>query len=152
MTNADYEKTIRVDAAPDAVFDALITVDGLTAWWTPATGSGDTGGELRFSMNAPDPCVMRVDDARRPTFVQWTVTECAFEPDWVGTRPTFTIRPVDGGTSEVRFVHIGLTPELDCIEVCTRGWNHFIPSLRDHVERGEGSPNGSPADLARRAG
>ena len=83
--------------------------------------------------------------------MQWTVTECNFEPDWVGTRPTFAITPIDDGASEVRFVHIGLTPELDCIEMCRKGWNHYIPSLRDHVERGEGSPKGSPADLARRA-
>jgi len=151
MASDDYEQTIHIDAAPDAVFDALTTTEGLTAWWTPAEGSGATGGELVFTMNAPDPCVMHVDAATRPAFVQWTVTECNFEPDWVGTRPTFTVTPVDDGGSEVRFVHHGLTSQLECIEVCRRGWDHFIPSLRDHVERGEGSPNGSPKDQARRA-
>ncbi len=151
MARDDYEHTIRIEAAPDAVFDALTTTDGISAWWTPADGSGATGGELVLTMNAPSPCVMHVDDATRPTLVQWTVTECDFEPDWVGTRPTFTITPAEGGGSEVRFVHHGLTPDLECIEVCRRGWDHFIPSLRDHVERGEGSPNGSPKDRARRA-
>jgi uncharacterized protein YndB with AHSA1/START domain len=151
MAHDDYEKTIRIVAEPDAVFDALTTTDGLTAWWTPAAGSGATGGELVFTMNAPDPCVMHVDEATRPTFVQWTVTECNFERDWVGTRPTFTITPVDGGASEVGFVHQGLTPQLECIDMCRRGWDHYITILRDHVERGEGSPNGSPKDLARRA-
>jgi len=152
MASADYEKTIRVSASPDAVFDALTAPDELTAWWTTAEGSGDTGGDLRFTMNAPDPCVMHVDEATRPTLVEWTVTECNFEPDWVGTRPTFAITPVDGGASLVRFVHHGLTAELDCIDMCRKGWDHYITSLRDHIERGEGKPRGSASDLARRPG
>ena len=51
---ADYEATIRVQASADELFDALTTTAGLAAWWNPATGSGDTGGQLRFIMNSPD--------------------------------------------------------------------------------------------------
>lgn len=147
----DYQTTIRIKAAPDAVFDALTTVAGLAAWWNPATGSGTTGGELRFIMNAPDPLVIHVEEATRPTSVRWTVTDCPFLPDWIGTRPTFTITSVDDSTSELHFRHHGLTDELECIEVCTRSWNHYIStSLRDYLEIGRGSPFGSPADTARR--
>lgn len=150
-TPADYQKTIRVRAHPDALFAALTDVDGLTAWWTPATGTGETGGELEFAMNAPEPLVIHVDQATRPTSVQWTVTDCPFQPDWVGTRPTFTITSVDGDGSELHFRHHGLTSELECIEMCTRGWDHYIVSLRDYVEVGRGSPRGSSGDTARRA-
>jgi hypothetical protein len=80
--------------------------------------------------------------------VQWTVTDCPFLPDWVGTRPAFTITPVDDDTSELHFRHYGLTAELDCIEMCTRSWNHFIPSLREYAETGSGAPFGSDADKA----
>ena len=151
----DYQKTIRVQAPPEAVFDALTTASGLTAWWTAAAGSGDTGGELQFFMSAPDPLLIHVDEATRPTSVRWTVTECSFEPDWVGTRPTFTITAVEGTSSdrevsELEFHHHGLTEELDCIEMCTRGWDHYIASLREYVETGRGSPRGSDADNARR--
>jgi uncharacterized protein YndB with AHSA1/START domain len=151
----DYEKKLRVQAPPEALFDALTTASGLSAWWTRATGSGDTGGELRFFMSAPDPLLIHVDEATRPTSVRWTVTECSFEPDWVGTRPTFTITPVEGTSSdrevsELEFRHHGLTEELDCIDMCTQGWDHFIASLRDYVETGHGSPRGSDADNARR--
>jgi uncharacterized protein YndB with AHSA1/START domain len=150
-TTTDYQKTVRVEATPDALFDALTTADGLTAWWTPAAGSGETDGRLEFFMSAPEPLVVHVDEARRPNAVQWTVTECSFEPDWVGTRPTFTITPVDGDACELEFVHVGLTSELDCIDMCTAGWNHYLASLRDYVETGHGSPRGSDADQARRA-
>ena len=150
MNGHDYEKTIRVHASADALFDAITTASGLTAWWTTASGSGDTGGELKFTMSAPTPLRVHVDDATRPTSVQWTVTECDFEPDWVGTRPTFTIAPAGDDASELVFTHVGLTDELDCIEMCTSGWNHYIASLRKYVETGRGDPRGSDADNARR--
>jgi uncharacterized protein YndB with AHSA1/START domain len=153
MTTApstDYQKTLRVQAAPDAVFDAVTSAAGLTAWWTEAEGSGDAGGELRFSMSAPEPLRVHVDEATRPTSVRWTVTECTFEPDWVGTHPTFTITPVAGDASELEFRHVGLTDELECIDMCTAGWNHYLASLRSYVETGRGNPRGSEADMARR--
>ena len=148
--SADYQKTLRVKANPGALFDALTTISGLTAWWTRATGSGDAGGELTFFFDSPEPLLMHVDQATRPTSVQWTVNDCSFLPDWVGTRPTFTIAPVDGDASELQFRHHGLTPELDCIEQCTRSWDHFLESLREYVEVGRGMPRGSSADNARR--
>jgi len=41
---ADYQKTILVNSHPETLFDALTTLSGLAAWWTHATGSGETGG------------------------------------------------------------------------------------------------------------
>ena len=141
---ADYQKTIRVKSYPGALFDALTTVSGLAAWWTRVTGSGDAGGELKFFFSSPEPCVMHVDQATRPRSVQWTVTECSFLPDWVGTRPTFTIISVDADASELQFRHHGLTPELDCIEQCTRGWDQSLASLREYLEVGRaGRQSGS---------
>jgi uncharacterized protein YndB with AHSA1/START domain len=147
---ADYEKTIVFKADPGAAFDALTELSGLSAWWTRATGSGDAGRELQFRFDAPDPCVMRVDQATRSTAVQWTVTACNFLPEWVGTRPVFTITPVDRDTTELHFRHHGLTPNLECIDMCTRGWDHFLESLRQYVEVGRGMPYGSDVDQARR--
>src|SRR5579871_261955 len=147
----DYQATVRANASPDAVFDAITTVAGLAKWWNPATGSGETGGELRFVMNAPEPLIIHVDEATRATTVRWSVTDCPFLPDWVGTRPTFTITAIDGGTTELHFRHYGLHEELECIEMCSRSWDHYMGSLRDYLESGSGSPYGSPGDKARRA-
>ena len=93
---------------------------------------------------------MHVDQATRPTSVQWPVTGYSVLPEWAGTRPTFAITPVDGVACQLQFRHYGLTQELDCIEMCTRGWDHFIPSLRDYAETGRGMPFGSDADHHRR--
>lgn len=149
-TSPDYEKTVQVNAAPAALFDALTTTSGLSAWWTRATGSGDSGGELAFYFDPPKPLLMQVDEATRPTTVRWTVNECWFLPDWVGTHPTFAITPLDDGSCELHFRHHGLTAALDCIEMCTLGWNHFLGSLRAYAETGRGMPMGSPEDNARR--
>ena len=150
---ADYQKTIRVKATPEALFDAITTTAGLAAWWVPrVTGSGSKGGDLKMFMGSPEPLVIHVDEAARPASVRWTVTECAFEPDWVRTHPTFTITPVDGGESKLAFRHHGLTSELACFGICRPSWDHFIAkSLRELVESGQGHPAGSPADLAWRA-
>jgi uncharacterized protein YndB with AHSA1/START domain len=137
---ADYQKTIRVHGDPEKLFDALTSVDGLAGWWVPVTGSGVAGGELRFIMSSPDPLVIHVDEATRPAAVRWTVTECSFLTDWIGTRPVFTITPAEDGGCELHFRHHGLTPDLDCIEMCTKGWDHYLASLRDYVEVGRGNP------------
>ena len=152
-TSTDYRTTIRVHAPADAVFDAVTTTEGLTAWWSPATGSGLAGGELRFPMvEGQPPLLFRVDEATRPSTVRWTVLECTFMEDWVGTRPTFTIRPIDAQSSELTFEHRGLDDRLECKAMCSRSWDHFInTSLRELVEGGPGAPNRSPRDLARRA-
>ena len=60
--------------------------------------------------------------------------DCPFLTDWIGTTPTFTIRPIDSETTEVRFHHQGLNQELECIDMCARSWADYIASLRDYLE------------------
>jgi uncharacterized protein YndB with AHSA1/START domain len=153
MTTTDYRTTIRIDAPADVVFGAITTPEALTAWWSPVTGSGLTGGDLRFPMVADQPpLLIHVDEATRPTTVHWTVLECTFMPDWTGTRPTFTITPLGDNACELTFEHVGLNDELECKDMCSRSWNHFVrTSLRELAEGGPGAPNRSPRDLARRA-
>ncbi len=150
--STDYRKVVRFRAAADVVFNAVTMTESLTSWWSPVTGSGLTGGELRFPMVADQPpLLVRVDEATRPTTVRWTVTECTFIQDWVGTQPTFIITPIDNGSCEVRFEHRGLNDTLECKSMCSRSWDHFVgTSLRELVEGGPGAPNRSPRDLARR--
>jgi len=152
-TSTDYRISVRINAPAGVVFDAVTTTEALTAWWSQVTGSGMTGGELRFPMVADQrPLLIHVDEATRPTTVRWTVTECTFMEDWVGTHPTFTITPIDNGSCEITFEHRGLDDQLECKDMCSRSWDHFVgTSLRELAESGTGAPNRSPRDLARRA-
>lgn len=152
-TTTNYRTTVRVNAPADVVFDAVTTAEAIAAWWSPVTGSGLTGGELRFPMVAGEPpLLIQVEEATRPATVRWTVAECTFMEDWVGTQPTFTITPLGDGACELTFEHLGLDDELECKEMCSRSWDHFVrTSLRELAEGGPGAPNRSPRDLARRA-
>jgi uncharacterized protein YndB with AHSA1/START domain len=152
-TTGSYQARIRVKATPDDVFESITSTVALAAWWVPhVTGSGNEGGQLQFHMGPPDPLIVQVDVATRPALVEWTVTDCSFEPGWVGTQPRFVVTAIDETTTELQFEHRGLTPALECHDFCCRSWNHFVEkSLRDYLEVGEGSPRGSAADEAWRA-
>ena len=150
MSEQDYEKQLTVQAPAKAVFEALTTTEGLSAWWTPTTGNGLAGGELTFDFGSPGAqAVMRVDAAEPRSGVRWTSVACHVE-DWVGTTLHFDLEPHADGTTGLRFRHGGLTPRLECFADCKSGWDHFIPSLAAYVETGSGHPSQSPEDLARR--
>ncbi len=146
--DADYESSMFLNAPAAEVFDALTTLSGLAGWWTSVSGSGLKGGQLTFVFDAA-PVVMRVDEAERPATVRWTVLESAPTPEWVGTTVNFELMPQVEGC-DLSFRHRGLTPQLECYEDCKSGWDHFLPSLRQHVETGDGNPFWSAADLERR--
>jgi uncharacterized protein YndB with AHSA1/START domain len=148
----DYQATLTFSAPPEAVFQALTTLPGLGGWWTETvTGDGEQGGELRFFFGDDVPTIMRVDLAVPGTLVQWTCLGYQHLPDWAGTTITFTLSPGAGGDTKLAFRHRGLTPRLECFEMCSSGWNHFLPSLRSYADTGRGNPWASEADLARRA-
>ena len=103
----NYRTSIQIDAPAEAVFDSVTTPEALAAWWSPVSGSGLTGGDLRFPMVADQPpLLIHVDEATRPMTVRWTVVECTFMEDWVGTQPTFTITAIDDGACELTFEHL----------------------------------------------
>ena len=63
------------------------------------------------------------------------------ETEWLGSRLLFRIELGDEQTL-IHFDHKGLTPELDCFDVCEAGWNHFfIDSLKQYLDTGVGKPH-----------
>jgi uncharacterized protein YndB with AHSA1/START domain len=151
LDDQDYQATLTFSAPPQSVFEALTTRPGLGGWWTEAvTGSGEQGEELRFYFGDEVATIMRVDVAKPATLVQWTCLGYQHLPDWAGTTITFALSPAGGGT-KLDFRHRGLTPRLECFDMCRSGWDHFLPSLRSYADTGRGDPWASQADLARRA-
>lgn|SRR5487761_667108 len=141
--SGDYRTTVLFASPPDAVFDAVTSVDGLARWWAPVTGSGTAGGELRFAFGTLGAKRTRVDEASRPARVSWTVLVSEPLPDWAGTQITFDMAPAAGG-SVLYFSHHGLTPQLDCFAMCYAGWTQFLASLVDYVDHDGGTPFGAP--------
>jgi len=136
----DYVELLQVTAGTEQVLAALTEPDEMLRWWTSFTRSERDGDEVSLFTRHAAPLVLRVE---RPSAdqVAWTVLSCDFLPDWVGTKPTFVVRPGDGGTIAVAFHHIGLGPALACFDQCRAGWDHFLQSLTRYVDTGAGLPD-----------
>ncbi|GLZ45738.1 hypothetical protein Acsp06_19230 [Actinomycetospora sp. NBRC 106375] len=145
----DYASSLTFAGPPEKVVEALTDPAGLTAWWTPTSGSGAEGGQLRLDFGWDQPLLLGVHTAR-PILVVWDVLVCTFLPDWEGTSIVFDIGIGNHGACDMFFRHHGLNVGLDCYETCHQGWAHFLGSLKAYVDTGVGNPRGSAADQARR--
>ena len=130
------------NGTPQAVYDAIATLDGLRGWWTEdTTGSTDVGGVILFRFG-PGDIEMKVIESRPGELVRWEVVGGAAE--WIGTTVDFRIAQ-DGDYTIVLFSHAGWAEPVDFMYHCSTKWASFLLSLKELVETGSGHP--SPRDL-----
>jgi uncharacterized protein YndB with AHSA1/START domain len=153
MTNESFTATFSVDRTPLEVFDAI---NDVRAWWS-AEVDGPTdveGEEFTFRVKDLHRSQIRVTELVPGERVVWTVLEnhMSFVEDqteWVGTEIRFDLTARDGGT-EVRFTHVGLLPDHECYDVCSKAWGYYLSeSLPNLVTTGQGRPEGKPDDALR---
>lgn len=131
------------DASPQAVYEALTTVDGLAAWWTEDTsGNGETGGKLEFRFPPLDGFDMAVLEAQPSERVRWEVT--AGPEEWIGTTITWDLQK-DGDWTILMFAHEGWKEPVPFMHHCSTKWATYLMSLKSLIETGEGAP--APRDL-----
>ncbi|MEU8140245.1 SRPBCC family protein [Streptodolium elevatio] len=139
---ADILHRIGVTASPDAVYDALTTIDGLAGWWTEETeGSTDIGGVVQFRF-IPGGFDMKVLESQRADHVLWEVADGPEE--WIGTRVRFDLKREDDFTI-VLFKHEGWEKQAEFMHHCSTKWAIYLMSLKRLVETGKGEP--SPNDV-----
>ena len=137
----DYARQVHLSASAHRVFGILTAAAEFASWWAPATGSAAEGGELQITFDGiDDPLVLWVRQAAGPTTVIWDIQSCTFLPDWVGTTPSFTLSEPGTGGCDLLFRHVGLSPQLECYDMCRAGWDQYLPSLRDYIATGTGNP------------
>lgn len=141
LTGPDYAARLLVTASPEDTFAAVSTVEGLRDWWTEQTeGSAEPGGILHFEFpRFGITKFMRVDESARPARVQWTCVGCT-HPEWIATTLTFAVAPAGQDGTELVFRHDGLQPQLECYDVCSSGWDYYLPSLASYLNTGTGQP------------
>jgi uncharacterized protein YndB with AHSA1/START domain len=142
-----YQQSLTVAATPAAVYAALTTTEGLRAWWTDdCEGTTETAGILHFRFGATykDMRIERLEPGRE---VRWQCTLARIAADavtrkdeWVGTEPVFRISDAGQQRTRLDFEHVGLLPSLECYGLCDKGWQHFMGSLQQYLETGEGRP------------
>jgi hypothetical protein len=144
MKNQDLTITLSFDQGPEEVFAAVMNVRG---WWSQALEgeSAKTGDEFTYCYEDLHRSTHRVTEAVPGKRVVWHtvdahLTHAKAPSEWKGTDVRFDIAR-KGTKTELRFTHVGLVPELDCFEACSRGWGFYIgESLRGLVTSGKGKP------------
>jgi uncharacterized protein YndB with AHSA1/START domain len=137
-------RTITINAPVADLYDAIATRNGIAAWWTPLI-SGTVGlrKEFQLGFEGLDEIIrIRVDEARKPQIVRWTVHEHSGLPEWNGTSIAFALTGSGARKTTLRFRHNGLVPQLACYGDCSAGWDHFLDSLANVAAGGLGSPFG----------
>lgn len=142
-----YECNIDFTAPPIKVYETLTTPEGLRGWWTKDCDVSTNVGQVSTFRFGETFNQMRIEELVPGEKVHWYcigqyhhAEELTVKDEWKGTEVLFSLLENEQGT-HLTFTHQGLTPELECYELCHRGWNHFLQvSLREYVESGQGQP------------
>jgi hypothetical protein len=126
---------------------AYIAIGKPREWWHDALDGDSSMLGDSFTVRFSDLDFVRftVSEAQPGSRYVWHVEDCYLQwfenkTEWTGTDVVFDISPTADG-SRVKLVHMGLTPEVECYEMCNSGWEgHFMKSLRNFMVDGVGSP------------
>ena len=158
MTTSDFSTNLLVDQTPTEALGAILNMRG---WWSEEI-EGDTdklNAIFKYHYKDIHYCEMKMVTLIPDKKVAWLVLDNRFsfiedQREWVNSQLTFDISR-KGNKTEIKFTHVGLSPEDECYDVCQDGWNNYIKnSLRNFITTGKGQPNlkegGFNADLAKK--
>jgi hypothetical protein len=145
MNNANFTATLAVDQTRDEAFAAINNVRG---WWSEEIegSTAKLGDEFTYHHKDVHRCRIKVTELIPGKKVVWRVLDNYFnftedKIEWKGTEISFDLSR-KGGITEVRFAHLGLVPEYECFDVCSKAWGSYINgSLRSLITTGKGKPN-----------
>jgi uncharacterized protein YndB with AHSA1/START domain len=142
---SDFKIVLNVTKTPEEVFDAVTNVRG---WWSTSLkgSSAKLNDEFLYRYKDMHTSKQKLVEVIPGKKVVWLVSDSKLsfvehKNEWDGTRISFDITPKNGKT-ELVFTHQGLTPESECFEACSGGWNHYVhQSLLPLITEGEGNPD-----------
>jgi uncharacterized protein YndB with AHSA1/START domain len=134
------ERSIELDHAPERVWEALTTAEGLSAWFgTEATIEARPGGAGRMTFASGISVEMRIErvDPLRTLAYTWRVPGLS-EADPRRTHVEFTLEPVPAGT-RLTVVESGFAQLPDRSRRATydshdEGWAHELADLVAHLD------------------
>src|SRR5262245_38790789 len=144
MANKDFTTTLAVDQTPEEVFNAVNNVRG---WWSETVegGTEKLGDEFIYRHKDLHYSKQKLIEVVPNKKVVWLVTDSSLsfikqKDEWTGTKISFEIMEKDGKT-QLRFIHLGLTPEVECYKDCYGGWTYYLESLLNLITTGKGHPD-----------
>lgn len=141
----DYQFSLVIKNEIENVFQALTTE--IPHWWSKNFSGKSNGiGEsftVRFGTTYKTFKVMELIPNKS---VVWECTDTLIDlpelpnnTEWKGTKVVWDLYQQAEGT-KIMWTHLGLTPQVVCYEICERGWQSFLQSLKAFVETGQGRP------------
>ena len=147
---SNYTVKITCPLSLERIYDAI--TKHMSDWWTPMSApflkvgdiaKTDFGGEAYW--------VFESTTLKHPSLIELTCLESNFlhptmggrhtREEWLNTTLKFELQKDQNGTV-IHFTHIGLTPELECYEICKGGWDHYIiGSLSRYLNGKNATPN-----------
>jgi hypothetical protein len=145
MKSQHYTTAFAVDQTPEEAFAAINNVRG---WWSGnIEGSTDRlGDEWTYRYKDIHYSKQKITELVPAKKIVWLVLDSYLnfvedKTEWNGTKVIFEISK-KGDKTEVRFSHLGLTPEVECYDVCSNAWGGYVnSSLRNLITKGKGQPN-----------
>lgn len=143
-----YTCKLIIEAPASTVYAALTTQSGLRGWWTADCDAGTgVGAQATFRFDETFK-VMRIERLLQDAEVCWQCVQAHIDApglltrtdEWIGTSILFLLIPRSSSETLLEFEHIGLAPQVECYEICTRGWQQFLASLKSYAETGKGTP------------
>lgn len=142
--NFQYE--ISVNASLEKVFKSI--TQEIPLWWSELfEGISNQQGQsftIRFGTNVFK--TMIVEALIPNQKVVWYVTDSLIDlPDlknkteWIHTKIVWELSTKNNQTF-IHLTHFGLTPQVECYNICENGWYTFIASLTEFINTGIGKP------------
>ena len=144
MENQDYQATIAVSQTAHEAFTAINNVSN---WWTEnLKGHSEKLNDV-FTVDFGDNNFVthKLIEVIPDKKVMWLVTDCYLswfndKTEWNDTKMSFEIS-TKGNSTEINFTHVGLVPEVECYDMCVKGWDQYVKgSLFKLITEGKGQP------------
>ena len=146
----NFQKTIKVKTTKEKAYIAV--TNEINKWWGNVDTNDITKVGDEFSIFFEKDTEWRFTMTKLDKFdkVSW---KCIYanhsysgmtgtKEEWLNSEVRFEFKDLGQNTIALFFEHNGLTPELNCYEVCKAGWTYFVVnSLKDYLETGKGGPN-----------
>lgn len=136
MKNENYHKTIMVNGSAK---EAMKKIGMIDQWWRKdfkgtVEKLNDT---FRVPFGEPSYVDFKVTEFTPSKKMVWNVTDCYLQwfqdkKEWNNTNLIFQLSEQNGKT-KIDFTHEGLVPEIECYEICEKGWNGHIDGLKNYI-------------------
>jgi hypothetical protein len=144
MNKQDYRASILVKATTNKAFKSI---NDVSAWWTEnLEGSSENLNDVLTILFGGESFVrIKIVESIPDKKIVWTVTDCYLhwfvdKKEWNGNQIVFEIT-AEGDSTRIQFTHVGLEPQVECYDICAKGWDQYVKgSLDKLLNEGKGLP------------